>query len=843
MSTIQNSLVLYDGATAVLKKVNESIRITSQSFQTLGRYAASAMDLQGNQNLKGNLTTTSIQIQHVEKSILFAKQRQDELNKSVDIGKKKAAEYKKIWKNVSAGFDALTTKLGKLVIDTNPMELLTRASDVKNAGNMMQAKTGLNGRNLEMAKQSANNLYADNISKSPQDAANSIASVQQMTGKTGADLEQLTHAGILLQDTFGYGLTDSIKAAGILQQQFGVTGAQAFDLIIQGTQAGLNKNGDFLNIIDENAVKFKNLGLSSQDMFNMMINGAQNGNVSVDALGNAVNAFASRALIGGSDMQEGFAALGLNAGKMQEALGGGGENARQAFQQTISALSSMEDPIARNSTGMKLFGSSFSELGYAGVMALANLNGSVELSTGHLEELNRLKYDNAASAIGSLANTINLGLAGTVGGMVDNISKKITDFTNGLQGKGNEISGIFGGIGLIVGFIGSVISETWSILEPIMWGAIAALIVYNSTAGIGWLTTLKGAAVMAWKTICDWAETAAIIAMIVAQNGLNAAFAACPLTWIIMLIIMIIALFYAAVAVFNKLAGTSVSATGIICAVFMTALAFIGNILMGFVEIVFAIIEYLVNPFIALANFLANLFKDPVGSIIHLFFDMADGVLGAIEKIAKAIDLVFGTNMEATVKVWRENLTTLGDKFAEKHGNGKYEKQYDSLDMNKTLAELDISFEHIGYQDTARNSYEFGASGSNSLKDKFGGLTDIMGDENNPFDPSGFGGDLYNQDNSPGASGISDSISKNTGDTAMNTAAMADTMDVMDEDLKYMRDAAEQEIINRFTLAELKLDVNNNNTIKNVADVDNVLRMLSDTTAEVLCSFAEGVNG
>lgn len=843
MSTIQNSLELYDGATAVLKKVNESIRITSQSFQVLRKHATSAMDLQGNQIVKSNLTTMSVQVQHVEKAVLLTKQRQDELNKSVEIGKKKASEYKDIWKKVSAGFNVLTSKLGKIGVDTSPMELLTRASNVKDAGNMIQAKTGLSGGNLNMAKQSANNLYADNISKSPQDAANSIASVQQMTGKTGAGLEQLTHAGILLQDTLGYGLTDSIQTASNLQQQFGVTGAQAFDLIIQGTQAGLNKNGDLLNIIDENAAKFKNLGLSSQDMFNMLINGAQNGNVSVSTLGNAVNEFSSRSLSGGADVEEAFSSLGLNAGKMNEALGGGGETAKQAFQQTISALSSIEDPIARNSAGMKLFGSSFSELGQGGMTALANLNGSVELSTGHLEELNHLKYDNATSAIGSLANTINLGLAGTIGGMVDNISKKITDFTNGLQGNVNEISGIFGGIGLIAGFIGSVISETWSILEPIMWGAIAALIVYNSTAGISWLTTLKGAAIMAWKTICDWAETAAIIAMIVAQDGLNAAFAACPLTWIIMLVIMIIALFYAAVAVFNKLAGTSVSATGIICAVFMTALAFIGNVLMGLVEIVFGIIEFLVNPFIAFANFLANLFNDPVGSIIHLFFDMADGVLNVIEKIAKAIDLIFGTNMEASVKVWRENLTTFGDEFAKDHGNGTYEQKFEPLDMKKTLSDMGVSYDHIGYKNTASGAYEFGANGANSLKENFGGITDIMSGKNNPFDPSGFGGDLNNQDNSAGISGLTDSISQNTGDTAMNTAAMADTMDVMDEDLKYMRDAAEQEIINRFTLAELKLDVNNNNTIKNVADVDNVLRLLSDTTAEVLCSFAEGVNG
>lgn len=85
-------------------------------------------------------------------------------------------------------------------------------------------------------------------------------------------------------------------------------------------------------------------------------------------------------------------------------------------------------------------------------------------------------------------------------------------------------------------------------------------------------------------------------------------------------------------------------------------------------------------------------------------------------------------------------------------------------------------------------------------------------------------------------------IATNTGNTAGNTAKMADAMDVMDEDLKYMRDAAEQEIINRFTLAELKVDVTNHNTLKTETDFDDVNRRLGEDTAEALAAFAEGVH-
>lgn len=135
-------------------------------------------------------------------------------------------------------------------------------------------------------------------------------------------------------------------------------------------------------------------------------------------------------------------------------------------------------------------------------------------------------------------------------------------------------------------------------------------------------------------------------------------------------------------------------------------------------------------------------------------------------------------------------------------------------------------------------------------------MEDILNGQNNPLNPSNFGGDL-GEDNQPdtsallnnlnnnatgGASGYQD-IAKNTGDTAMNTAAMSNSLDSMDEELKYMRDVAEQEVINRFTLADLKLDINNNNTIRSVADADMVSNMLKDSTSEALFAFAEGVIG
>ena len=494
----------------------------------------------------------------------------------------------------------------------------------------------------------------------------------------------------------------------------------------------------------------------------------------------------------------------------------------------MDAISRMEDPVQRNIAGVNLFGTMWEDLGYEGVMALANLNGSVDLTTQNLEDLNNVKYDDATSALASLGRTVNMGLSGVVGSVVNVVTRHMNDFTAGLQGDASQIQGIFGGIGLVVGIIGRAISDNWSIIEPIMWGIIAALAIYGGylliTNGLELISnTLKGAAALKASILATSQAYAAgaTFAEMVAVQGLNAALLACPITWIIIGIIALIAIFYAVVAAINKTQNTSISATGVICGVFTTAAAVIGNILMGVLEFGLGLIEFWINGWVAFANFFANVFNDPIGSVIHLFADMGDRVLGIIEKIAQAIDFVFGSNLAGAVSGWRNGLSEMANAAAEKYGNGKYEKKYDKFDVNQVMADMGLSMDRLEYGDAYKTGYQFGEG----AEKKLGGIFDGANNPN-PYDG--------------GAQSMWDGIHNNTGNTAGNTAAMADSMDIMDEDLKYMRDAAEQEVINRFTLAELKVDVKNSNTLTKKTDFDDMGRALSMFTSEFLASAAEG---
>ena len=450
-------------------------------------------------------------------------------------------------------------------------------------------------------------------------------------------------------------------------------------------------------------------------------------------------------------------------------------------------------------------------------MALANLNGSVELTTQNLEDLNNVKYDDATSALASLGRTINMGLSGVVGSVVNVVTRHMNDFTAGLQGDASQIQGIFGGIGLVAGIIGRAISDNWSIIEPIMWGVIAVLSVYAGylalTNGIELISKgIKIASCVAAyaHAAATGIEVTATAAATAAQYGFNTALLACPITWIIIAIIALIAVFYMVVAWINKIQNTSISATGIICAAFAFAGTVIWNTVIGILNaIIQSAWSTFVEPFLGIIEWVLNAtnggFDSFGGAVANLIGQIISWFLSLGKVVTQIIDAIFGTD-------WTSGLSSLQDSVI------SWGKSNTAITIDRNAPELNG---RIAYSDAINVGYQFGQGIDKKVSGVFDGI-------NNPFDGVG------------GAQDTWDGIHNNTGDTAGNTAAMADSIDVLDEDLKYMRDAAEQEVINRFTLAELKVDVKNSNTLTKKTDFDDMGRALSMFTSEFLASAAEG---
>ena len=376
---------------------------------------------------------------------------------------------------------------------------------------------------------------------------------------------------------------------------------------------------------------------------------------------------------------------------------------------------------------------------------------------------------------------------------------------------------------LLVG-VAEIVGENWSWLSPIIYGVAGALAVYygaqlaaNAISAISKGIHIAMAVAQMIHAAATGALTAATAAEIAAQNGLNAALYACPIVWIIVLIIALIALFYAAVAAVNKFAGTSVSATGIICGAFMVALAFIGNIFVALWNLVVDVFVLIYNLVATVANFIGNVFTDPIGAVCRLFFDLADTVLGILQALASAIDAIFGSNLAGSVQGWRDSL---GGWVDETFGKG-----------DEVMAKMNADDMKLG-------RFEYGAAWDAGYS--FGeGIDESIAN----FDPSS----LFDT-NVPGAGDYADlsnygaGLAGDVGDIAGNTGAIKDSMDITEEDLKYLRDIAEQEAINRFTTAEITIEQTNHNTVSGKMDLDGVVDGLTGAVNEAADIIAEGVH-
>lgn len=317
------------------------------------------------------------------------------------------------------------------------------------------------------------------------------------------------------------------------------------------------------------------------------------------------------------------------------------------------------------------------------------------------------------------------------------------------------------------------------------------------------------AAITAAKAVADWAETAALIAMTFAQEGLNAALAACPLTWIIGLIVVLIGVFYLAVAAVNYFAGTSISATGLIFGAF----AFLGTGVMN-------IIKFLWNGFVAFANFLGSVFQDPLGAAYNLFVDIWNAIVGYVESAVNSIiDLV--------------NKIPGMDKI------GDFDHVAMPAVARKEIANAAFHLDAATYGDAMENAeaaYDIGAAdwGQNIQE----AVEKVMPGVNSPYDtskkiPAGAYNPLAGGANAANAAN-GKQTADNTGRIADNTERIADKLDMTDADIKELRDAAMQETLNQWQSQNIVIHMENNNTISSDVDIDGMTSNLVSGLKEAL---------
>jgi phage-related minor tail protein len=428
----------------------------------------------------------------------------------------------------------------------------------------LQAQMGLTPEYAAKYGKIAGDLYANNFGSSMEETNQAIMSLQNNIGDLGdfstAEITKMGQSALGLASTFNIDVNEATRAAGQLMKTGLAPDAQtAFDIIADGFQGGANASDDFIDTINEYSIQFQKFGLNGQEMTTLLQQGLQGGARDADLVADAFKELGIRVIDGSKSTAEGFAAIGMNADQMATRFGAGGETARVALDETVSALQGMEDPVARNAAGVALFGTQWEDMGNS-IMALdlGQARASMQGVAGTMDQVNATMGETAAAKIettrrGFETFTMSLvAMDGPMGAVVagaaamgpEMLTMGAAVITAGAT-AGPALLGMITTVGsYVISMAGAVISTVagwavmaatsvasaavvaaaWLAANPIVLiiaalAAIIAVVIYYWDEIVGFLSgvweTIKAMVIEGWNTVFGWFQQrgAALVAM------------------------------------------------------------------------------------------------------------------------------------------------------------------------------------------------------------------------------------------------------------------------------------------------------------------------------------------
>ncbi len=396
-------------------------------------------------------------------------------------------------------------------------------------------------------------------------------------------------------------------------------------------------------------------------------------------------------------------------------------------------------------------------------------------------------------------------------------NKEIQQFLYSLAGEFSALAKALVPVFNIALGVASVFIKNWSWLGTLVYSTAAAILYYKGALKAAAIAEKVRNAVQKISSLLtavlaatSWNAARAAAAQEIATWGLNAALISCPLFWVIGGLIVLIAVIGAVVGAFNNLAGTSLSAGGIILGVFAFVGAAIYNSILGIIQILLTSMQFVWDLFSAFGNFLANIFKDPIGAIIHLFGGLGDACLGILEGIASALDFIFNSHLADRVSGWRSKFQDVVHITGKEKGNGEYESFMPSFSLGDALGKYGI--QGMDYKSAYQSGYDYGKNFFPHIDSMGWGASKDYGlwDDKDSMD-------LY-------VRGIQE-----------DTGSICDSVNMTEDELIYLKDIAGQKFINEFTTLTPTMNVEFGE-VKETADVYKIFEAIETMTEQALAS-------
>ncbi|HBF9455757.1 tape measure protein [Clostridioides difficile] len=788
MATIQTSIRIFDGMTPAFRHMTNAMNIVLSSFEQLQRTSSNAIDVNSIRTAREELARAEAGFDRLEQQIREADGQQRRLNEDINKGTSSTDRLVGSAKKLAGAYLSIRT-LGSLGNLSDQMTSTNARLNMINDGQLSDG--GLN----KMIFQSAERSRASYL-----DTAKIVSRIGMNAGKAFSSTKEI------------------VGFAEQLNKKFVIAGASTEEMnsallqLTQGLGSGVLR-GEELNAVFESAPNIIKSIADYLDVDIGKIRGmASEGMLTADIVKNSL-------LAASAETNKQFEQMPYTLGQIFTSVKNNAVMIFGAIQKKI------EDTVS--SGGFRTFIVNVTDSLYVlGAVGYSVFNGFIDLLSSPVFQ-----------------NFFNVMIVGT---------SLIT------QGLGWIITQALS--------VANVFAQNWSIIAPIIYGVTIAIGIYT-IAAIALAVANKVASLSAgWfnfqmtqTVIMHELATGATWMQVAAQYGLNAALYACPLTWIVLGFIAVIAVIFMVIAAINHFAGTSLTVLGIIVGAVFAAVAAIQNVMIGLLNGCITVNEAIANGWNQCVYFMKQAIAKGVIFIIEKMASLNDSVNSAGNALGKAfIDgvniAIRGVNklIDLINKIPGINIGKVGEATFTpvKADNSYIKQQIDSLNRWVGDAPEKVKLERMGYKDIGaafQKGNALGTKWQNAITDKFKDTFDISKIAEKAKKDLGLD-DLwdkkYGLGDGLGSAGLNSPLgdaAKGAKDTAGNTAKMAKTMDKSQEDLKYLRDIAEQETINRFTGVNIKIDMNNTNNISKDADVDGIVNVLTEKLNDAMVVSAEGI--
>lgn len=431
---------------------------------------------------------------------------------------------------------------------------IQKVSEYDDALHNLQAKTGATAAEMEAVQDVANNLYTAGYGADFSGLTSSLAEIKQITQLSGDALQDVSSDALAFSETFGYDVKESIATAMNMSRNFGITTQEAFNLMSQGAQQGLDSNGDMLDTFNEYSTYFKQMGFESAQMLDVLNAGMKSGARNTDFVADAIKELGIRAKDSSKTTLQALDYLGYkDLGKITDELASGGKTAQKAFQGVMKALKNVKDPATKSGLAVDLFGTKAEDLEVTVIDSLSNVERTFDKTTKTMEEVKKVNYASVKKQIGIIGREFQISVIQPVFEKVLPLLDQVSKWFQSEAGSAffasvtNEIE-----YGIDKAFeFANFIKDNWQTVVTITASLGSALVALRlGLIGVQIVSTVTKL-LTAYRNGAFLAELATL--------GFNTALWANPITWVVAAIAALIGIIVALVLNWDKVKAATLS--------------------------------------------------------------------------------------------------------------------------------------------------------------------------------------------------------------------------------------------------------------------------------------------